>query len=124
MGALDLKGIVEPVRAWRLAGLNQVGKGQVDRPFVGRETELEQFRASLDICKNRRAGQVILLRGEAGIGKTRLTEEVERMAEHDDEFPGRGAGHAVAGLRRDSSTLSGKRPDQLRDRSAHYSISK
>lgn len=81
MGGLDLKGIVEPVRAWQLASLTEAGRAHIDRPFVGRDTELEQFRAALDICKSRHSGQVILLRGEAGIGKTRLTEEIERIAE-------------------------------------------
>lgn len=80
MGALDLKGIVKPVRAWQLTGPLQAGGSGVDRPFVGREAELEQFRTALEVCANHRAGRVIFLRGEAGIGKTRLTEEVERMA--------------------------------------------
>ena len=81
MGALQLKGIVDPVRAWQLTNLTEAGRGYVDRPFVGRETELVQFRGAIDMCKSRHAGNVIFLRGEAGIGKTRLTEEVERMAE-------------------------------------------
>ncbi|NEK24802.1 AAA family ATPase [Sulfitobacter sp. JBTF-M27] len=81
IGSLELKGIVEPVRAWQFTGLIEAGSSGIDRPFVGREAELEQLSAALDSCGGRRAGQVILLRGEAGIGKTRLTEEVERIAE-------------------------------------------
>jgi predicted ATPase len=38
-------------------------------PFVGREVELAALRAALDLTRGGR-GQVAVLSGEAGIGKT------------------------------------------------------
>ncbi|HEV3190571.1 MAG TPA: AAA family ATPase, partial [Polyangiaceae bacterium] len=49
--------------------------------FVGREAELEQFKSVLSACVGRRSGQVVYVRGEAGIGKTRLLDEMRRLAE-------------------------------------------
>jgi Cdc6-like AAA superfamily ATPase len=49
--------------------------------FVGREAELEQLKSILSACLGRRSGQVVYVRGEAGIGKTRLVEEMRRFAE-------------------------------------------
>jgi class 3 adenylate cyclase len=77
-GALTVKGFDRPVRAWRLLGLRAVG---VDpRPFVGRGAELAQFGAALASCRATGRGQTIHVRGEAGIGKTRLIEEFQRAA--------------------------------------------
>ena len=49
------------------------------RPFVGRERELAELALALDEgCAG--AGSVWLIGGEAGIGKSRLVEEVARAA--------------------------------------------
>ena len=77
-GALDIKGFTEPVRAWRLLGLRQVARPQP--PFVGRRGELGLLEAALAACRETGRGQAIFIRGEAGIGKTRLIEEVQRKA--------------------------------------------
>lgn len=50
-------------------------------PFVGRTRELRQFGAAMEACIEDQAGETFLLRGEAGIGKTRLVEETARRAE-------------------------------------------
>lgn len=47
--------------------------------FVGRPTELERVGALLDAAANGRAGGLFVL-GEAGVGKSRLIREAERMA--------------------------------------------
>jgi hypothetical protein len=47
--------------------------------FVGREAELEALRAGLDAALSGR-GQVLLLVGEPGIGKTRTSEELATYA--------------------------------------------
>jgi class 3 adenylate cyclase len=77
-GALTVKGFAEPVRAWRLCGLRPAACER--RPFVGRHGEFALFRAALTTCRETRRGQVLYVRGEAGIGKTRLIEEVQRAA--------------------------------------------
>jgi class 3 adenylate cyclase/tetratricopeptide (TPR) repeat protein len=76
-GALPVKGFGEPVSAWCVAGLRRSNPG---RPFIGRRDELSEFRAVLQSCRETGGGHTVLLRGEAGIGKTRLVEEFERAA--------------------------------------------
>jgi class 3 adenylate cyclase len=76
---LTVKGFAEPVTAWRLEGL-RAPAGASDRPFVGRRAELAQFEAILQACLESETGHAIHLRGEAGIGKTRLVEEFQRRA--------------------------------------------
>jgi tetratricopeptide (TPR) repeat protein len=49
------------------------------RPFVGRARELDELRAALDQTAEGR-GSLVLLSGEAGIGKTRLLQELVREA--------------------------------------------
>jgi predicted ATPase len=77
-GTLDIKGFTEPVRAWRLRSLRPVAREQ--RPFVGRRAELRLLKAALAACRETGRGQVIYVRGEAGIGKTRLAEEIQQAA--------------------------------------------
>ena len=77
-GALNIKGFAEPVRAWRLLGPRPFAREQ--RPFVGRHGELRLLEAALAACRETGRGQTIFIRGEAGIGKTRLIEEVQRKA--------------------------------------------
>jgi class 3 adenylate cyclase len=77
-GTMTVKGFTEPVSTWRIHGLRAVAR---DRwRFVGRRTELHQLRAALKNCRLTRHGQALFVRGEAGIGKTRLVEEVQRAA--------------------------------------------
>ena len=77
-GTLEVKGFAEPVRAWRLLGFGEAAPE--DRPFVGRRVELTRFRAALGACRADGTGQTIVIRGEAGIGKTRLVEEFQAQA--------------------------------------------
>ncbi|HEX2090069.1 MAG TPA: AAA family ATPase [Actinomycetota bacterium] len=50
-----------------------------DRGLVGREDELDELRQGLENALSGR-GQLFLLAGEAGIGKSRLSEEIAREA--------------------------------------------
>src|SRR6516165_3034179 len=86
LGPKDLKGIAGPVRAW--AALRA---GSVESRFealhasgltalVGREEEIELLLRRWSRAKTGE-GQVVLLSGEAGIGKSRLTAALlERLA--------------------------------------------
>jgi predicted ATPase/class 3 adenylate cyclase len=80
MGDQTLKGITEPVRSWRVNGLGRsrarldtTSKAGAAMPLVGRATELALL---LDRWEQAREGegQVVLLCGEPGIGKSRLTQ--------------------------------------------------
>ena len=84
--ARDLKGIVAPVRAWaalrpasvesRFEAMHASGLTQL----VGREEELELLLRRWSKAKTGE-GQVVLLSGEAGIGKSRITAALlERLA--------------------------------------------
>ena len=81
--AMMLKGVSEPVTVHRLNGLLSAiesSKTTPRRPIVGRKSELAQFRGLLETCVDSGHGQTVLVRGEAGIGKTRLVEEMTRLA--------------------------------------------
>jgi class 3 adenylate cyclase/tetratricopeptide (TPR) repeat protein len=77
-GPFLVKGFAEPVRAWRVSGLATARRP--GRPLIGRQAELRQLDAALSACRDLGAGQVVVLRGEAGIGKTRLVEEARERA--------------------------------------------
>ncbi|HVY07462.1 MAG TPA: tetratricopeptide repeat protein [Burkholderiales bacterium] len=77
VGEVSVKGFDEPVRAWRLAGLRDRVASRRQLPMVGRRAELRQFEAACGACVDSGAGQVVYLRGDAGIGKSRLVEEME-----------------------------------------------
>ncbi|HEX4884458.1 MAG TPA: adenylate/guanylate cyclase domain-containing protein [Casimicrobiaceae bacterium] len=77
-GALDVKGLDRPVGAWRVHRCRAAAVEQP--PLVGRNDELRQFEAALASVADKRAGRFLLLRGEAGIGKTRLVEALAERA--------------------------------------------
>jgi class 3 adenylate cyclase/predicted ATPase len=86
LGAQDLKGITGPVRVWaalrassaegRFEAMHATGLTEL----VGREEELEILLRRWSKAKDGQ-GQVVLLSGEPGIGKSRLTAALlERLA--------------------------------------------
>jgi class 3 adenylate cyclase/tetratricopeptide (TPR) repeat protein len=86
LGAKDLKGIAEPVRAWAaLRASSAEGRFEALHAsgltaLVGREEETELLLRRWERAK-KGEGQVVLLSGEAGIGKSRLTAALlERLA--------------------------------------------
>ncbi|WP_027552785.1 adenylate/guanylate cyclase domain-containing protein [Bradyrhizobium sp. Cp5.3] len=81
LGETDVKGFDAPVRIWRLVGLSADPASAHRSAFVGRVAELEQFKGILAATVARRSGQIVYVRGEAGIGKTRLVEEMRRIAD-------------------------------------------
>jgi class 3 adenylate cyclase/tetratricopeptide (TPR) repeat protein len=80
LGQMQFKGTDGPVRVWSLRGLSGEPASASRSPFVGRGAELEQFKGILGACSTTRTGQLVYVRGEAGIGKTRLVEEMRSLA--------------------------------------------
>ena len=81
LGETEVKGLDRPVRVWRVRGLRSATADNLRGPLVGRQSELRQFRGVIESCRDTGNGQAVFLRGEAGIGKTRLVEELTAMAE-------------------------------------------
>lgn len=81
LGEHHLKGIVRPVRAWRLRDIARsdsrftaVHPGRLT-PIVGRSQEISELLSRWKrVVKNE--GQVVVLIGEPGIGKSRIIEEL------------------------------------------------
>jgi tetratricopeptide (TPR) repeat protein len=78
LGEQPIRGLPEPVRVFELLGPGaHQGRFAVERargltPFVGRERELRQLR---EMARSREGVHFIEVRGEAGIGKSRLVLE-------------------------------------------------
>jgi class 3 adenylate cyclase/tetratricopeptide (TPR) repeat protein len=80
LGELDIKGIAIPIRVWRVKGLRRADSQSERVSFVGRRAELAQFAGIVEVCRTTGHGQVIVVRGEAGIGKTRLVDQFATTA--------------------------------------------
>jgi class 3 adenylate cyclase len=89
LGAHELKGFAEPVQVWRV-----VREGDIDSryeakhvggvlPLVGRQEELGLLLRSWEASKEAH-GQVVLIQGEAGIGKSRLVEALREQVSGED----------------------------------------
>jgi class 3 adenylate cyclase len=87
LGRLELKGVPEPVAAcevrYELAEMESRYAARI--PVVGREAELARLFTALTEAAAGRGG-VVMVSGEAGIGKTRLLEELSERAEHTGAF--------------------------------------
>jgi class 3 adenylate cyclase len=86
LGAKELKGIADPVLAWAALRSSSVESrfealhGAALTALVGREEELELLMRRWSKARGGE-GQVVLLSGEAGIGKSRLTAALlDRLA--------------------------------------------
>jgi class 3 adenylate cyclase/predicted ATPase len=87
LGHRELKGFAAPVRAWRIAR-EAAAEGRFDAlhgvatPLVGRAAEVQLL---LDRWQRARAGkgQVVLLSGEPGIGKSRLIAALQERLDRE-----------------------------------------
>ena len=88
LGGLQLKGVAEPIHAWRVVGLAEAEhegeeSGVADGfPLVGRDEEIGLLLRRLAQSKDR-LGQAVLISGEAGIGKSALAETVGAQAKKE-----------------------------------------
>jgi class 3 adenylate cyclase/tetratricopeptide (TPR) repeat protein len=79
-GPIEVKGKSEPVNAYRVIG-RKVDPGKLrgieglEAPLIGRNGEFEELRRALTELRQGRGG-IITLIGEAGLGKSRLIEEM------------------------------------------------
>ena len=92
LGEMSLKGFDQPVRAWRTLGESEIRSHShavynrlYTTPLISRDDEI----ARLERCweKSRSGdGQVVLLSGEAGIGKSRLLRHFEQTILENSEL--------------------------------------
>ena len=76
---LKLKGKTDAVEAWQLIGVLEGAPSfarRLDAPMVGRERELAELRGAFDDAVDERACRMITVVGAAGIGKSRLANEL------------------------------------------------
>jgi class 3 adenylate cyclase/tetratricopeptide (TPR) repeat protein len=78
LGDLAIKGFDKPTRVWSVRGLRSANAER--RAFVGRRNEMRQLSGALDAVLESATGAAICVRGEPGIGKTRLIEELRSEA--------------------------------------------
>src|ERR1700720_3193834 len=88
LGAYELKGFAEPVPAWRVLSARDVEsrfaatRSGSATPLVGRQEEMGLLLRAWDgSCHGR--GQVVLIQGEAGVGKSRLVGGLRAAAGKD-----------------------------------------
>lgn len=81
VGETKIKGLAKSVPIWRLRALGERTASPWRTPFVGRSGEQRQFAGILASCRETGCGHAVLIRGEAGIGKTRLVEAFATAAE-------------------------------------------
>jgi tetratricopeptide (TPR) repeat protein len=88
LGAYELKGFAEPVPAWRVLSARDVEsrfaatRTGSTAPLVGRQEEMGLLLRAWDSSSHGR-GQVVLIQGEAGVGKSRLVESLRETAGED-----------------------------------------
>jgi class 3 adenylate cyclase/predicted ATPase len=91
LGAVEIKGIAQPASAWRvlrptaLASRSEALHGSSLSRLVGRDDELDLLMRHWAQAK---AGdsQVVLVTGEAGVGKTRLAIALEEHIQNEPHF--------------------------------------
>jgi len=132
LGKQTMKGIAEPETAWRVTGISKTTsrfEATTEAglsPLVGREEEIALLMGRWRQTKSGE-GQVVMLCGEAGVGKSRIVEAFSRRIEGEDHgtiflscspfhtntalYPILGCLEQVIGIERTDS--SGERLDKL-----------
>src|SRR5262249_29729297 len=82
LGALDVKGITAPVPAWQglrpsvVASRFEALRGSALSPLIGRDEEIDLLLRRWERGKAG-DGQVVLISGEPGLGKSRITAALQ-----------------------------------------------
>ena len=76
---VELKGIDRPQPVYRPRGREEAAATEDEATLVGRRAELGIVEAALKAV-GAGARRILLIEGEAGIGKSRLVEEIQRLA--------------------------------------------
>ena len=87
-GARELKGVSQPVQLFRIvraSGGGRRGGARTLTPFVGREEELGLLARRWERARAGE-GQLVLVVGEPGLGKSRLIEEFHVAARGDASY--------------------------------------
>src|SRR5262249_20864267 len=88
LGTVEVKGVAAPVPAWQVLRPSAVPsrfealRGAVLTSLVGREEEIDLLLRRWTRAKVG-DGQIVLISGEAGIGKSRITVELEERLHAD-----------------------------------------
>ena len=86
LGEHEVKGISEPVRAWRVMAVStaasrfEASQGAALTPLVGREQDIGLLLERWQLAQDGE-GQVVLLSGEPGIGKSRILSALHERLE-------------------------------------------
>jgi ABC-type oligopeptide transport system substrate-binding subunit/class 3 adenylate cyclase len=78
-GVIEVKGVREPVQVYRVLRAAPGGKPGEVTPLVGRSDELQELEAAIRALRDGH-GQIVVVTGDAGIGKSRLVEEIHARA--------------------------------------------
>jgi class 3 adenylate cyclase len=80
---LSVRGKSEPVVVYKLQAVKEILGHDAKRPsskhFVGRDREVQKIETLVDFVKKQN-GYNLFVKGEAGVGKSRLKDEIYRMA--------------------------------------------
>ena len=88
LGAARVRGVSEPVGVYEVTGLGplrthfQLSAERGLSKFVGRQSEVEQLKRTLELVKSGR-GQIVATLGDAGVGKSRLFHEFKVVAQSE-----------------------------------------
>jgi class 3 adenylate cyclase/tetratricopeptide (TPR) repeat protein len=86
---IEAKGKAKPVPAYRLVSVTSGAAGnarRLDSPMVGRDSELQLLTDAFDRSVATRAGQLVTVLGEAGVGKSRLVHEFRQRIKERARF--------------------------------------